>query len=419
MPLHLIRYSHGTNQVSKDNQLLNTARDCFYFVTKFFEPINLSRPRVAIGAPDSWDDVVTFSNKDHHYGFCIWLPCGRFVAAQTAGAVEIRDQLTFELLTTLKPRETIHPLTGPLAYSPDGSSIACGSDTSVVLWDIQTGGVANEIRGGLENISMAWSLDGMTIGFIDSKKGVHTYNLTSATTTSLGKISSTGDPYFWAHETSFRIITIVPSDGDCETTVEVFEAGYILARIHSFNFTWNTKPQSNLNISYSPSTSRFAISAYRAFHVFEDWDWILCHPESDSIYFHRFSPDGSLFAVVVGERIRVWKYASRLYEQWKDLRCPGHADSIPQFSPTQSSILGSFGSILQGWCLHDLFTTLEIFFFFFFFFLNSYFYPSWHPCGQAGWLPTTQVLKGSLLLESGENNKEKQKVRVAMKSGSN
>ena len=43
----------------------------------------------------------------------------------------------------------------------------------------------------------------------------------------------------------------------------------------------------------------------------------------------------------------------------------------------------------------------------FFFFLSSYFYPGGHPFGQAGWLSTTQVLKGSLLLESGRYEKEK------------
>ena len=56
---------------------------------------------------------------------------------------------------------------------------------------------------------------------------------------------------------------------------------------------------------------------------------------------------------------------------------------------------------------------------FFFFFLNSYFYPGWHPYGQAGWLSTTQVLKGSLLLESGRYREgEKEIVRKATKSGS-
>ena len=44
-----------------------------------------------------------------------------------------------------------------------------------------------------------------------------------------------------------------------------------------------------------------------------------------------------------------------------------------------------------------------------FFFFKFIFYPGWHPCGQAGWLSTTQVLKGSLLLESGKNEKEKQR----------
>ena len=49
---------------------------------------------------------------------------------------------------------------------------------------------------------------------------------------------------------------------------------------------------------------------------------------------------------------------------------------------------------------------------FFFFFLNSNFYPGWHPYGQAGWLSTTQVLKGFLLLESGSNREgEKEIVR--------
>ena len=30
------------NQVSRNEELLNTARDCFHFVTKFFEPISVS-----------------------------------------------------------------------------------------------------------------------------------------------------------------------------------------------------------------------------------------------------------------------------------------------------------------------------------------------------------------------------------------
>ena len=53
---------------------------------------------------------------------------------------------------------------------------------------------------------------------------------------------------------------------------------------------------------------------------------------------------------------------------------------------------------------------------FFFFFLNSNFYPGGHPFGQAGWLSTTQVLKGSLLPESGKDEKEKLRESVELRS---
>ena len=258
---------------------MGTARDCFYFVTRFFEPINLSAthiyhsalelcpmssivrrlyyhrrrpitpwPRVAIGAPDSWDQSVSFSNKDHEYESCIWSPCGRFVAAQTKKAVEIRDQLTFELLTTLQLTETTDQLKGSLAYSPDGRSIACVSNRSIAVWDIQTGGVAKEIQHGFENISMVWSLDGRTIGFHVQRMGatVCTHDLVSGTTTHSGNFFSTSKPYIWAHERSFRILTSTVLIGYHEATIEVLEVGHTLAKVYSFTFTWGKELQYNL-----------------------------------------------------------------------------------------------------------------------------------------------------------------------------
>ena len=69
--------------------------------------------------------------------------------------MEIRDQLTLELISILQPAETILYLTGPLAYAPDGRSIACASDTAIIIWDIQTGGVAKEIKHSTKSISVA------------------------------------------------------------------------------------------------------------------------------------------------------------------------------------------------------------------------------------------------------------------------
>ena len=201
------------NQVAKDEQLLYIAKDCFRFVTSFFEVIKVSAPhiyhsalelcpassivrklyyhrriarspKVVVGTPDSWGPTIAASGC---YSFCIWSPCGQFVAAQTEIFAEIRNQLTMELVTILHPTEAIPNLTGSLAYSPDGRFIACTSDTTIVIWDIQTGGVAEEIEIEYHGcgISLVWSSDGGTICIIGSKAGVdfvvHTYDISSGT----------------------------------------------------------------------------------------------------------------------------------------------------------------------------------------------------------------------------------------------
>jgi len=163
------------DQVAKSEQLLDTAKDYFRFVIKFFEVIKVSAthiyhsalelcptssiirklyyhrritrlPKVVIGTPESWARNIAISHNDDYNGPCIWSPCGRFVAVQTRRAVEIRNQLTLELITILQLTKLIRDLAGPLAYSPDGRSIACASDTAIIIWDIQTGGVAKGIK---------------------------------------------------------------------------------------------------------------------------------------------------------------------------------------------------------------------------------------------------------------------------------
>ena len=123
--------THILNQVARDHQLLSAARDYFHFVTTFFEPIEVSAthvyhsalelsplssiirkfyyhqrphpsPRVVIGIPDSWDPSTSVSTKHSRYLSSTWSPCGRFVAAVTEEAMEIRDALTLELVSALQ-----------------------------------------------------------------------------------------------------------------------------------------------------------------------------------------------------------------------------------------------------------------------------------------------------------------------------
>ena len=110
---------HTLNQVAKDDQLLDTARDYFQSTTTFFEVINVSAthiyhsalelsplssmiqrfyysqrpcplPKVVIGVPDLWDDrMASVSKKGFFLKSPIWSPCGQFVTVVVNGIVEI------------------------------------------------------------------------------------------------------------------------------------------------------------------------------------------------------------------------------------------------------------------------------------------------------------------------------------------
>jgi hypothetical protein len=144
---------YAIKQVARNEELFNIARDCFNFVTEFFEPINISAthiyhsalelsplssivrrlyyyrrhtpfPRVLVGSWDSWDQGTAAESAGGGSGFSgyTWSPCGRFVALHTGGEeiVEIRDGLTLMLLSTLTIPEVsfIEPTNSPDGHSP-------------------------------------------------------------------------------------------------------------------------------------------------------------------------------------------------------------------------------------------------------------------------------------------------------------
>jgi len=377
------------NQVAKDNELLDIAKDYFQFVTTFFEVINVSAPhiyhsalelcptssiirqlyyhqriaclpKVVIGAPDSWDLTTGISTKDNYNGLCAWSPCGRFVAAHTGKAAEIRDQLTLELITTLQPTETIPHPTGPLAYSPDGHSIACASNTAIIIWDIQTGGVAKEVERSTASISLVWSSDGQVlcaIGWMDGVTFVvHTYDVSSGTTLSSGTLESRDNPHLWIYDESFRVMkTVWGSHWNDFIRIKILEVGSTLTEIQSFVLPLQNLRQVIVR-SFSPTTHRISISDGDS--IFSIWDiqnskrLLQASAKPDS---HSFSPDGSLFAASRVDGVFVWTYASGCFTPSRKFQCWDFFNSL-QFSPTLSSILGHSGDILRVWYLHELAT---------------------------------------------------------------
>jgi len=375
------------NQVVKYEQLLDTAKDYFRFVTNFFEVIKVSAthiyhsalelsptssivrklyyhcrttrsPKVIVGILESWAQSIAISGRDYYKRVC-WSPCGRFVAAQIRRAVEIRNQLTLELTTTLQPTQTTYDLTGPLAYSPDGHSIACASNTAIVIWDIQTGGVAREIRCGANNISLAWSSNGGIICTIDSEdwatSTVHTCDVSSGMVSTPGTLRSR-PLHLWTVDESFRVMTMVRSVYDIET-IDIFEVGSTLTWIQSFSLHL---PNTITSLSFSPITHHLSILAPNTLSISDvRSSENLLHTEGH-FSSQCFSSDGSLFAASKGYIVSVWKYDSGHYTLYGKYQFQSSCYSPLQLSPTpSSSILGYSENTLEVLRLYELATAPE------------------------------------------------------------
>ena len=365
-------------------------------MTKFFEPISVSAthiyhsalelcplssivrklyydrchritrfPRVAIGTQDSWDSTISFSGKDN-YEFCTWSPCGRFVAALTRKIVEIRNQLTFELLTVLQSTrgDPLHQPMCPPAFSPDGRSLACDISNVIVIWDIQTGGVAREIEGCKGMVSLEWSLDGRTIattlGYGFSTSSVRTYDVASGTQLFAEEFESGVVRHLWAYEKSFRFLTTALSKDDRTFKISISEIGPTLIEVESFDVESGWKfPEFS---SFSPSTYRASILGYRKLRVL-DIRSSDCLSEEGDFTSPQFSSNGSLLAASHWDSFRVWKHTSNSsyisFGEFLLQHLPVSSQNkfSLQFSPNSSSILFWFQNVLRVQHLHDLSAT--------------------------------------------------------------
>ena len=375
---HCLSLTYVINQVSGDEELLDTARDYFCFVTRFFELISVSAthiyhsaltlsplssivrrthydqqhtplPRVIVGTQKSWEQKITTHAKED-YSTHTWSPCGQFIAAWNEGGVRIHDSLTLELLSTLKSTESTPWYGYLLAYSTDGTSIAFLSDILLTIWDIQTGGVANEISHGSDHsVSLLWSLDGSMIGIVNKKEGntyaVHTCHTASGAIHFHGTLQSSDKPYLWAHGTSFQILAAVETSGGC--AISISEVGSSLTKIESFHVgLWE---DSHIR-SFAPKTHCILVGSSQCFAILDiqNSDCLLIQEgDPDSCC---FSSDGRLFAARFICSIQIWKYSSGSYTPWRKFASGG---SQLQFSPTLSSLSCLSNAALYLWHLDD------------------------------------------------------------------
>ena len=358
---------HTLNQVAKDHQLLDTTRDYFQFVTTFFEVINVSAthiyhsaleqsplssvvrkfyysqrphplPRVVMGTPDSWDDVmasVHITTKPRLYLSPIWSPCGHFVATVTNGTVEIRGALALNLLSTIQSAGVATRLAGSPAYSPDGHSLACCSTAGIIIWDTQTGGVVRKIDCEVIG-QVTWSLDGKMImisPWSSKTFTAHIYEVTSGTMQSLSK-AELECRCVWAHDQSFRVMTTtIDEEG---STIDIYEVGSTLTKVEQFHFHFQSHPEFGV---FSPTTYRISVHPHNPdkLLILNVRNSEVLLQESGSHHSVTFSPDGNFIAAISGNRVIIWRYISGRYTQWREFDRT-HGNPL-YFSPTSSSIL--------------------------------------------------------------------------------
>ena len=304
---------------------------------------------MVIGVPDSWDPSTAASTAHSYYLSSTWSPCTRFVAVVAEEAVEIWDALTLKLLTTLQsPRVTTRFRHG-LAYSPEGRSLAGCSDTGIIIWDTQTGGVVKEVDCGVtsDGLELVWSLDGNVIATLSSQVSealtVHTYDIATGTTLSSSTFLSREKSYIWAHDKSFRIV--MAGQDRKGWKIDIFEVGSALTKVESFPFRLNCPFE-----GFSTTTYRVSLStAGDRDHDPELLIWDIRNSkvllqETGNYWHFSFSPDGSFLAAFTGDRLLVWMYASGSYTRWREFQ---QTPTPLQFSPSSSSILGCAGTLLR------------------------------------------------------------------------
>ena len=267
------------------------------------------------------------------------------------GAVEIRDAHTLEVLSTPQPAKVGTRFRHGLAYSPDGCSLAGCSDTAIVIWDTQTGGMVKAIKCEVpvDGLELLWSSDGTTIGAVTPRVSetvtVHTYDVVSGTTRPTGTLQSRNKPYLWTHDTSFRLATT--TEWDDGWRINIFQVGSILTKIESFPLRFHSSPG-----QFSPTTYRTSISVLVTGDRNHEAELLVVDVRSSEVLLRErdrcrnpsFSPDGTFFAAFTGDRLIVWKYTSGRYARWKDF---GQTPASLQFSPNSSSILGRTGALLH------------------------------------------------------------------------
>ena len=332
-------------------------------VRKLYESYAHPFTRVVLGLPISWDANTAATTRPSVIDVVAWSPYDRFIAIAwfDTMTIEVLDSATLQRLQTLRfpqelDRDTVDRA---LAFSPDSrilTLLGTHSWHTLVVWDLQTGGVASAIRwigpskDATGKASITYSANGTMVGVrcryapggdvirvfdvASSIRGVHSHSPTSP-------ISHTNG--IWTHGESLRFTTI-----DMKT-ITIWEVGFTSDAIPTEVETLPAPEDVNFRdwdkdqecVQFLPAAYRLALAFQRKVSV---WDarnakYLLHCTDPGFHSVMSFSSDGRFFAcATVGFGFYLWKESPTGYIL-HEILAPNIMQPRPLLSRTGQSIV--------------------------------------------------------------------------------
>ena len=331
--------------------------------------------RIVQGVPVSWEPVIATAYLNDFQGQVVWSPCSRFTAVNHRQSVEVVDSVTLSQLSIFQ--HSSHASTQQLGFSPDSHCLTLFIGTSLISWDLQTGGPLSVISSGQESMapfSFTHSKDGKVVAVVyegqytyNENGGcatpISTYDLLSGTCVGSCVVPEQQIVYpIWTHEEDIQFATIEPGlirIWQCEFTLK-----HLPVEVETFSIP--NEIASGDYFLFLPTLFRLAAILGETIHV---WDAkvskLLLKSDltpaphstltSGMVYPLKasFSSDGCFFACMNSSgEVYIWKESPTGYVLHQQLLFPTYSpfsSSKPHLSPNGESIILPLNSKIHQW----------------------------------------------------------------------
>ena len=333
----------------------------------------------------TWDPDIAATSFPFRIGPVVWSPCNNFIAigAHDIMRVDILDSATLQRLQTLEsprgmrgtPIRLIFPLDMKMltwlgrADDDPSSGWVDASNSFIISWDLQTGGVVSiiKVREGLAVAGIAFSTrrkmvavlcppspreyrPGFTIAIYNVVSGVYMHNAYHSTTPLCD---------IWTHGESLRMATAEPK------TITIREVGFTPGAT-CVEVGILSIPE-NVNHNLGHMQAQFLPTSYRLALICDHWPirkvLVWCLRDSKSLLYHididsgtpvTFSSDDRLFSYATrSAEVYIWKETSTGYTPHAKIP----AINTPYLSPSGESFVTVGNSAIQLWDVKKIATT--------------------------------------------------------------